>query len=68
MKKSRHAEEKIVETPRLHAAGGKAGELCRQRGISEPTLDNWKAKHGSMTVSEARRLDAAETPPAVGRS
>jgi hypothetical protein len=37
MKKSRFTEEKIFETLRLHAAGGKAGELCRQHAISEPT-------------------------------
>jgi transposase-like protein len=29
--------------PHLHTADGKAGELCRQHGISETTLHNWKA-------------------------
>ena len=60
MKKSRFTEEKIIEILKLHAAGGKAGELCRQHGISEATLYNWKAKYGAMTVSEARRLKALE--------
>lgn len=33
MKKSRFTEEKIIEILKLHAASGKAGELCRQPGI-----------------------------------
>jgi len=60
MKKSRFTEEKIIEILRLHAAGGKAGELCRRHGISETTLYNWKAKYGGMTISEARRLRQLE--------
>ncbi len=54
MKKSRFTEEKIIEILKLHAAGKKVGELCRQSGISQATLYNWKAKYGAMTVSEAR--------------
>jgi putative transposase len=40
MKKSWFTEEKIIEILKLHAAGGKAGELCRQHAISEATLYN----------------------------
>lgn len=57
MKKSRFTEENIIEILKLHAAGGKAGELCRQYGISEATLYTCKAKYGAMTVSEARRIN-----------
>lgn len=60
MKKSRFAEEKIIEILRQHGSGGKAGEVCRQHGISEATLYNWKAKYGTMTVSEMRRLGQLE--------
>jgi len=60
MKKSRFTEEKIIEILRLHAGGAKAADLCRQHGISETTLYNWKAKFGRMTVSEARRLKLLE--------
>lgn len=35
-------------------------ELCRKHGISEATFYNWKAKHGGMEVSEAKRLKALE--------
>ena len=38
MKKSRFTEEKFIEILKLHAAGGKAGKLCRQHGMSETTL------------------------------
>ena len=60
MKKGRFTAEKIIEILRQHAAGGKAGEICLQHGISEATLYNWKAKYGAMTVSEARRLRQLE--------
>lgn len=40
--------------------GLKPAELCRKHGISEATYDNWKAKFGGMTVSEAQRLKELE--------
>jgi putative transposase len=60
MKRSRFTEEKIIEVLRLHAAGAKAADLCREHGISQPTLYNWKAKYGGMTISEVRRLKQLE--------
>lgn len=36
-------------------------ELLRKHGISEATFYNWKARHGGMTVSEAKRLKELET-------
>ena len=39
---------------------GNAGDLCRQHGISEATFYAWKSKFGTMTVSEARRLEHLE--------
>ena len=60
MKRSRFPEEKIIEILRRHAAGVKAAELCREHGISEATLYNWKARYGGLTVSEARRLKTLE--------
>jgi putative transposase len=45
---------------KLHASGGKVGELCRQHGSSEATLYHWRVKYGAMTVSEARGLKVLE--------
>jgi putative transposase len=60
MKRNRFSEEQIIGILRVHAAGAKASELCRQHGISEATLYNWRAKYGGMTVPDARRLKALE--------
>jgi putative transposase len=59
-KKGRFAEEKAIEILKLYAADEKASEPCHQLGISEATLDNWKAKYRAMMVSEARRLKVLE--------
>jgi putative transposase len=34
--------------------------LCRNHGVSNASLYNWKAKHGGIDVSEARKLKALE--------
>lgn len=41
-------------------AGVKTADLARRHGISEATIDNWKAKYGGMEVSEAKRLRSLE--------
>ena len=60
MKRKRFTEEQIIEVLRLHAAGAKPADLCRQQGISETTLYNWKARYGGMQVSDAKRLRTLE--------
>jgi putative transposase len=35
-------------------------EVCREVGISEQTLYNWKRKYGGMGVGELRRLKQLE--------
>ncbi len=56
MKAKRFTEEQIIGVLKEAEAGAKTKELCRKHGISDATFYNWKAKYGSMTVSEARRL------------
>jgi putative transposase len=56
MKQKRFSEEQIIEILRLHQAGAKPVDLCRQHGISAATLYNWRSRYGGMQVSEAKRL------------
>ena len=60
MKRKRFSEEKIIEILRQHQAGAKPAELCRQHGISEATLYNWRSRYGGMQVSDAKRLRSLE--------
>ena len=48
--------KQIVGILQEYAAGAKVSELRRKHGMSDATLYKWKAKYGSMTVSELRRL------------
>lgn len=40
--------------------GTKGFEVCREMGISEQTLYNWKRKYAGMGVGELRRLKQLE--------
>jgi putative transposase len=60
MKRARFTEEQIIGVLREHEAGAKNADLARKHGVSEATLYNWKAKHGGMDVSEAKRLRQLE--------
>jgi putative transposase len=60
MKRKRFTEEQIIGILRMHAAGTKPAELCRQHGISETTPYNWKARYGGMQISNATRLKSLE--------
>jgi putative transposase len=60
MKRKLFSEDKIIEILRQHQAGAKAADLCRQHGISEATLYNWRSRYGGMQVSDAKRLRSLE--------
>lgn len=60
MKKSRFTETQIVAALRRHEAGVSAKELCRELGISDATLYNWKAKYGGLDVPELKRTKDLE--------
>jgi len=60
MRRSRFSDEQIIGVLREHAAGAKVSELCRKHGMSSATFYAWKAKHGGMDVSDAKRLKALE--------
>jgi putative transposase len=58
--KKRFTDEQMIGIVKEAEAGMKVAELCRKYGISAATYDNWKAKFGGMTLSEAQRLKALE--------
>ena len=58
MKRERFSEEQIIEILKLHSAGAKPADLCRQHGISEATLYRWKQQYGAMELDEVKELKA----------
>ena len=60
MRRSRFSEEQIIGVLKEGDAGVATGELCRRHGISPATFYKWKARHGGLDVSEARRLRLLE--------
>jgi len=60
MKKSRYSEEQIMGFLKQADAGMPVKELCRKGGFSDATFYKWRAKFGSMDVSDAKRLKELE--------
>ena len=60
MKKTRHTAEQIVrmlrEAEAKLAAGSSVPEIARKLGISEATFHRWKARYGTISSQEAKRL------------
>ena len=60
MKRSRFSEEQIIGILKEPEAWISVADLCRKHGVSDASIDKWKAKFGGMDVSEAKRLRALE--------
>ena len=56
MKRKRYTHEQIISILKEHEAGRPVGELARQYGVVENTINRWKSKCGGMEVSDAKRL------------
>jgi putative transposase len=56
MQKKRFNEGQILAAIKKQEAGIAAKEVCRELGISEATLYNWKAKYGGMQASDISKL------------
>lgn len=60
MKKSKFSPNQIVKILREYDSGKTAVEVCRDHGISQATLYNWKKRYGGMEASDLKRLKALE--------
>lgn len=54
--KKRFSNEQIVAVLSRLERGEKAKDLCRELGISSPTLYAWKQKFGGLEVNDVKRL------------
>ena len=60
MNRKRYTPEQIIgmlrETEVGLSRGVKAGELCRNLGITEQTYYRWRREYGGMKVTQTKRL------------
>lgn len=60
MRCSRFSVDQIMEILEQHGAGALTADICRNYGISEPTLYRWKQKYSGLNVTEAERLQTLQ--------
>ncbi|MEC7124550.1 MAG: transposase [Bacteroidota bacterium] len=60
MKKSKFTESQIIGYLRRLEQGEKVGDLCREAGISQGTLYQWKSKFSGMEVNQLKKLKEME--------
>jgi putative transposase len=60
MRRRKYSNEQIVYALKRVEAGEKAGEVCRQMGVSEASFYQWKKQYGGMGVGELARLRQLE--------
>lgn len=53
-------ESQIVAAIKKQESGIPVKEVCREIGISDATLYNWKAKYGGMEVTDVARMRELE--------
>lgn len=58
--KKRFSNEQIVAVLSRLERGEKAKDLCREIGISSPTLYAWRQKFGGLEINDVKRLKDLE--------
>lgn len=60
MKKSKFTPDQIAKILKEFDNGLGAEELCKQYGISRPTLYGWRKRYGGLQASELKRIKELE--------
>lgn len=60
MRKSKYTESQIIGLLNRLQNGEKITDLCREAGISQGTLYQWKSKYSGMDVSQLKKLKELE--------
>ena len=61
MRGKRFSQEQMIKAIKLHEAGTKVADICREMGIAEQTFYRWRAKYSGIGVSEVKRMRALES-------
>lgn len=60
MSKKRFTESEILRILKENEAGMSISELIMKYSVSQATIYNWRAKYGSMNISEMHRINELE--------
>ena len=52
----RHSEEQILYALRQIEGGKKVSEVCREMGVSQQAVYNWKRRYAGLGLQELREL------------
>jgi putative transposase len=56
MLRKEHTEEQIIYALRQAVAGKKAGDICREMGVSQQAFYSWKRRYAGLGLNELREL------------
>ena len=56
MKRKKFSETQIVKALKRIESGEFPKDVCREIGVHQQTLYNWKSKYGGMEISELTRM------------
>jgi putative transposase len=60
MRGKRFSEEQILRVLRAVEEGKAVSEVCREHGVSEQSIYNWRTKYGGLKDTELKRLKGLE--------
>lgn len=60
MKGKRYTEEQIVRVLKEVEGGKPVAQVCRECGVSEPTVHRWRSRYSGVEEAELRRLKQLE--------